>query len=251
MFDSSKHLDSNLSRSDHAGERTAQPGDETTLRKAAEEKIRRMEIQVALETDRSRIAREIHDELGQSLTVMKMDLFELKSELSSILPAINKRFKDLSDSIDQLAKKSHKIAHELRPQVLEELGLEAGIEWLVNDLKARTSRKINLDLSLAGVTPNKDVALALYRILQEALTNSLRHSLSETIDIHLRKTNTGFALKVRDYDNSKPITYQSIDSLGVIGMKERATSLGGSFLIENNGGTVLSVDIPHVNFQDL
>ncbi|MFQ6607910.1 MAG: PAS domain S-box protein [Fidelibacterota bacterium] len=206
-------------------------------------------IQRLQEDERARIAREIHDQLGQSLTGMKMDLAWLKDELPE-------KYKPLIDSIIDLANSTmtsvRKISTQLRPGVLDDLGLMAAIDWQVEEFQERSGIECDLRIDSEDITIDHDRSTAIFRILQEALTNVLRHADASKVIISLSVKDGILQMKV--VDNGKGIHKTQVNdrkSLGLLGMKERLLPWGGRFKIGsvNGSGTIVNVWLPLINEQ--
>jgi hypothetical protein len=204
-------------------------------------------IQATREEERTRIAREIHDELGQALTALKLDLswLENKQHRATTGP-FNVGGVSITARIDQTMEIVRRIASELRPSVLDQLGLEAAIEWLVQESKTRTGIDVNLRAEEFPGLPDH-VASHAFRILQEALTNVTRHSSASRVDVTVRHVGNALILGVED--NGIGITPQSLSglrSLGLVGMRERAVACGGTLMIRGQPGqgTAIVVTIP-------
>ncbi len=207
------------------------------------------------ERDRARIAREIHDELGQALTGIKLDLWWVRNRL-----AASGQFKPIAEQTAELAAKLdavgslvertiqtvQAIAAELRPPLLEELGLPAAIEWQAREFQTRTGIETRFLSELSHAPVNRERATALFRILQESLTNVLRHAHATAVTVRLAREGDAILLEVRD--NGVGIAEREITdvrSLGLLGMRERAELAGGTFAITGapSGGTTVAVRI--------
>ncbi|HJE25717.1 MAG TPA: PAS domain-containing protein [Methylorubrum populi] len=224
-----------------------------TNRKAAEdeliasrEQLRKLAEfeQRAREQERARIARELHDELGQTLTAIKMDLVWMKDRLDE--PAlVSARIERLIALADRSVVDLRRIATELRPLILDELGLRAAIEWLTQSMAERCGLPITLVFD-EGATYDPDVSTAAFRIVQEALTNVLRHGAATGVAVRAR--NAGDALLIEVSDNGRGIdrSASTRGRLGLAGMRERARLLGGSVAIdgEAGAGTTVRVRLP-------
>jgi len=196
-----------------------------------------------LEQERLRIGREIHDELGQSLTVLKMQIHHMKRQVKD--PQMQNGFSDMSSSIYSLVSGVREIAAELRPSILSDGGLGDAVDWLVGNFRQKTLCEIRLTIDLQEELSQRyseEIESAIYRILQEALTNAVRHSDSMVFDVIVRESDDGLEAMLRDYGRQVPASYESRrNSIGVVGMRERAESLGGDFSISyvSGQGTVV------------
>jgi len=206
-------------------------------------------LQTTREEERTRIAREIHDELGQALTALKLDVawFGAKRPRGG---GNSGEFRVVDQSIiariDETMQVVRRIASELRPSTLDQLGLQAAIECLVQEATQRTGIAIVLQ---AEEFPklSDEVASHAFRIIQEALTNVTRHSQATRVDVTVRRLEKTIILAVED--NGVGFTPQSLSglrSLGLVGMRERALACGGNLLIrgEPGHGTAIVVTIP-------
>lgn len=203
-------------------------------------------VESVREQERVRIAREIHDELGQSLTCMGMDLAFLDKQIDPDNKEASARVAALVELVKDTIRCVRRISSELRPSILDDLGLGAAIEWLANDIQARTqiacSVEVPEDLSLPF-----ELATPLFRVCQEALTNVTRHSGARHVTIRLSCSDGQILLLVKD--DGRGITDEEIKrhgSLGLLGMKERVSILGGTLDVEGrpDQGTVVSIRIP-------
>jgi two-component system, NarL family, sensor histidine kinase UhpB len=226
-----------------------------TLRRQLQEEQRRSREQLRAlaahvesvrEQERVRIAREIHDELGQSLTCMGMDLAFLDRQIDPENKDAAARVAALVELVKDTIRCVRRISSELRPSILDDLGLGAAIEWLAHDFESRTqivcTIEVPEDLSLPF-----DLATPLFRVCQEALTNVTRHASATTVAIQLACSTSHIALTIKD--NGRGITEEEIKrygSLGLLGMKERVAILGGTLDVEGKSGegTTLTIQIP-------
>jgi PAS domain S-box-containing protein len=206
-------------------------------------------LQAIREDERTRIAREIHDELGQALTALKLDLAWLESKRPAgkrNSEAIRLTDASITARIDETMQIVRRIASELRPSVLDQLGLEAAIECLVQETAQRTGIAVTLHADDFPRLPD-DIASHAFRIIQEALTNVTRHAKATRVDVSVRRAGAFIILGVED--NGVGFTPQSLSglrSLGLVGMRERALACGGTLLIrgEPGQGTGIAVTIP-------
>jgi len=203
-------------------------------------------LQVVREEERALIAREIHDELAQALTALKMDVHWLRNRLPEEKQSLIDKTNVMSKLIDRTVQSVRRIYAELRPGLLDDFGLSAAIEWEAGEFSKRT------DIECEILSDSKDMVLpqglstAIFRIFQETLTNITRHANATKIQIILTKTTD--RLEMRVSDNGKGIEDQEIlepKSFGIIGMRERVHYLGGSLSISgNSNGTTVEVTIP-------
>ena len=201
-------------------------------------------LQVAQEEERHRIAQEIHDELGQSLTAIKLDLSWLKGEIPAGLNDMIGQTIELTDrSIDTVRQ----ISSRLRPRILDHLGLLAAIEWHIKEFNRHSPIVCRLKNKLEEVHFSDSQSIALYRILQESLTNVVRHSGAKTVVIDLKKQANQLVMNIAD--DGKGVTnsqLHNLDSLGIAGMLERLRPWKGQVTITNRkrGGTLVSARLP-------
>lgn len=199
----------------------------------------------AREEERRRIARELHDELGQRLTALKMELASLAAPTSAGVAA--ERLAPLVDMVDETVASVRRIATELRPLMLDDLGLNAAIEWLTRDSARRLGIEITLSLDDSDAPIGAAATIGLYRMVQEALTNIARHSQASQAHIQTRLTGAGLELTVQD--NGVGFTDESMHregSHGLMGLRERALMLGGELEVGNlpGGGACITVRLP-------
>ncbi len=204
-------------------------------------------LQSIREEERKRVAREIHDELGQALTAIKIDL----SSLSHELPAEKKQQSEsILKLVDETIQSVRRISTELRPVILDEVGLVAAVEWAADEFAARTGTKCQLDLPQDDVVIDPECATALFRIFQETLTNVARHANATEVNVRLAKEDGDLTLEV--HDNGQGVSEEQLSagsSLGILGMRERALLLGGELTITGapGEGTTVRVRIPETH----
>jgi PAS domain S-box-containing protein len=199
------------------------------------------------EEERTRVAREIHDELGQILTILKMDLCWLKDKTGPDKNETGKKIKSMIGQVDHTIERVRKIVSELRPSILDELGLTAAIEWQVSQFQERTGIRGIVKSNAEGLDLRPDIAAALFRVVQEALTNIVRHSNATEVRVSLKGAPR--QLRIFVADNGKGITREEIadrKSFGIIGMSERVHRIGGNFNIYSvpGRGTRLEISAP-------
>ena len=198
------------------------------------------------EAERTKVAREVHDELGQILTALKIDLSWLARRLSSEQALLEKveSVKQLLDTAIQTVKR---ISVELRPGVLDDLGLGAAIEWQGQDFEKRTEIAFEFQSGPKDIVVDRDCSTALFRILQEALTNVVRHANASRVKVSLGQEDGTTVLKIADNGRGiREIELSCATAFGLIGMRERARSLGGDLLVSGSRreGTTVVATIP-------
>jgi len=228
--------------------------EDITERKKAEEEIEKSRksledlnkrLTEIREEERKYIARELHDRLGQSLTALKIDLNRIQDRVKAN-PEVRAELNDVIELTSDTIKDVQQISSELRPEILFDLGLVAAVEWYTQRLEERTGIKCDFQADDSGFDdPEKN--LVIFRILQEAFTNVIRHSKASFVSVRLRQTAEGYVVSVED--NGTGIQKKKIgskDSLGIIGMRERARQIGGriDILSSKNRGTTLTLIIP-------
>jgi PAS domain S-box-containing protein len=200
---------------------------------------------IAREDERRRIARELHDELGQRLTALKMELASL--DTSAPGAARSGRIDAMLEMVDDTVASVRRIATELRPLMLDDLGLNAAIEWLAHGWAARMGVKVRLKLEPVDPDVGDAAAIALYRMVQEALTNIARHAHAHQVRIELRQAGGELRLTVQDdgVGFGEASMYRE-GSHGLMGIRERAYMLGGQLEIGNarGGGGRIRVRLP-------
>jgi len=227
----------------------------TELKKSHEElRLLVNRHQISIEEERMNIARDLHDELGQVLTALKIDIAMLRKRLTAGKKVdeqmINDEFTSISKTVDKIATSAKQISAGLRPEALDDLGIFEAIEWQVLEFEKRN--KITCQLQLPNESPEltKELSIALFRIVQEGLTNVARHAFADRVQIDLDFRDNVLFLEI--LDNGKGIEEEKIrssKSLGIIGLRERVQLLQGQFFIgkAKDGGTKVSIMIPTSN----
>jgi PAS domain S-box-containing protein len=199
------------------------------------------------EDERTRIAREIHDSLGQALTALKLQLAAAQDAAAEEAPALGARLEETALMVDDLVKSVRRIASDLRPPILDQLGLPAAVEWLAQDFARRTAIRCNATILPTSGALSDELATAIFRIVQEALTNVLRHAGATRVDVELGVKSGCVTLEIDD--DGGGITEAGTvgpGSLGILGMRERAAALGGVLEVapRPNGGTRVAAWFP-------
>jgi signal transduction histidine kinase len=214
--------------------------------KESEDKLRRLAAHLISirEEERAHIAREIHDELGQVLTGIKMEVGWLAKRLKE--PALLEKTESMSKLIDSTVQTVRKIATGLRPEMLDDMGLIAAVGWQAKDFQKRTGIRCRAKLPPESKY-DLEISTALFRIFQEILTNVARHSRATRVDIDLSANDEGIELEVSDNGVGIPSSdLHGRKSLGLLGMQERALLFGGTVVISGTPGegTRVAVRIP-------
>ena len=250
-------LKTRLSRLVPAVHRALREAQERTQRRRAEDQLRQSHeqlralsvyLQSVREEERTRIAREVHDELGQALTSCKLDLSWIANRLPRDLKPLVEKARRLSEHIDSTIQTVRRISSELRPGVLDHLGLGAALEWQANEFQNRTGIKCDVRTHLRDALLPQELNTAFFRIFQETLTNIIRHAGATLVTVDVKESGGRILLSVRD--NGRGITREDIkdpSSMGLLGMRERAALLEGDFKIRRlsrGRGTEVTVSIP-------
>ncbi|GIZ50622.1 ATP-binding response regulator [Noviherbaspirillum aridicola] len=220
---------------------------EEALRQSQEELRQLASYQERIKEDeRKRIAREIHDELGQNLLALRIDIAMLHARTGATHPKLNKKVHGVLDHIDSTMKAMRAIINNLRPTVLD-LGLNAAIEWQVKEFQRRTGIACELLMPEQELEMDDGRATALFRILQESLNNVFRHARATRARIEVYQKDERLVMQVADNGvGIFPGCRRKANSFGLVGIKERVSTLGGELLIETaqDAGTTLTVSIP-------
>lgn len=201
----------------------------------------------AREYERKSIARELHDDLGQALTAVKIDLGIIRQKISD--EELVSRIDRTTALVGQTIKTVQQLTAQLRPEIIDDLGLEAAIKWYTKEFGERNAMNISLVLD-QNIPISTDDSITLFRILQESLTNIARHANASHVKISLLHDNGTIRLQIED--NGNGISEEKINSkkaFGIIGMRERSNTLGGTFSIssQDGKGTTVCVDFSGSN----
>jgi signal transduction histidine kinase len=203
-------------------------------------------LQSVREEERTQLARTIHDELGQALTGLKMDVAWLQNHLDQGQPALLEKTQAMSDLTDVIVQVVRRIATELRPGILD-LSLVATIEWQLQEFQTRSGIKGELISAPEETTLDVDGATTVFRIFQEILTNVARHAKATQVEVILEESSAFLSLQV--HDNGRGITESEIyspKSIGLLGMRERARLQAGEVHFQGTPGkgTTVTVRLP-------
>ena len=241
--------------------RTAELTDEIAERKKIEASLERSReelralsarLQSVREEESTRIAREVHDQVGQALTSLNVDLMWVQNRLrrkseENSRDQIEERLNLMVDLLEETGETVQRIAEELRPGLLDDLGLLAAIEWQTEQFQNRTGIHCDLKCETAQIQLDQSRSTALFRIFQEILTNVARHSAADHLYVSMQQAQGAVVMEVRD--NGKGISEDQVanlKSLGLLGMRERAIAAGGevTFHGEAGKGTTVRVRVP-------
>jgi signal transduction histidine kinase len=233
-----------------------------TQRQQSEEALRRSQeelrnlsahLQSVREEERTRLAREIHDELGQTMTALKMDLSWLNRRLDSPRETLHEKTHAMEALVDSTIRTVQRLSSELRPGLLDDLGLAAAIEWQAEEFQKRAGIACDVRLDLGETTLSRDHSTAIFRIYQETLTNVIRHAQATRVSVLLQTQDKQMILEVTD--NGRGITEEEIrgaKAFGLIGMRERVIALKGQLVINGRPGqgTTVTVTVPLINREN-
>lgn len=204
-------------------------------------------LQREREEERMRISREIHDELGQMLTVLKFDLSWIKLNLGSAPESVRDRLEQVLVALQESLASVKRIARELRPPQLDAFGLGGAVQFDVDQMAKKLGIRALVTIDPPELALERDLALVMYRVFQETLTNIARHAHAKFIEVELRSSDERVVLLVRDDGRGiKPAEMQGTTSLGLVGMRERIRPWNGRLTIagRKNNGTTVTVEIP-------
>jgi len=218
---------------------------EEALRKS-QDKIQGLALaaSTAREQEKSRIARELHDELGQSLTALKIDVSWLRENLGETAPEVGRKLAAMHTLLDGTVAAARRIAADLRPLMLDDLGLTAAAEWLAHNFTNRTSIACELKLGSGELDLPDPYATTVFRVLQECLTNVAKHAEATLVEVTIERSATEVLLTVRD--NGRGFSLDAppgAGSFGLIGLRERAYLVGGAVTIDSAPGQGTRVEL--------
>jgi len=201
-------------------------------------------IEAAREDERTRIAREVHDQLGQALTALKLDVGWLQRRVTD--PPLAGKLDDMARQADDILRAVRRIAADLRPGLLDDVGLRAAIEWQAEDFARRTGTPCAVRSELGDVQLERGLATNVFRIFQEALTNVARHAGAHRVEVSLGLDRGQLRLEISDDGVGLPEVGPRGTTLGILGMRERAWRVGGECTIQRREprGTTVAVVAP-------
>ncbi len=199
----------------------------------------------AREEERKRVARDIHDELGQLLTALRMDVSLLRIRFGQDNPELAGQVQNIMERVDSTIQVVRNVAAKLRPAVLD-MGIVSALEWQAGEFARRSGVRCSLDIGEDQIFLDEERATALFRIVQESLTNVARHAQAENVGISLRREGDDYLLEVRDDGRGFEPAVLKKKTFGVMGMRERVLVLEGDMEIDSSpgGGTRIAVRIP-------
>ena len=204
-------------------------------------------LQNIREDERTRIAREIHDELGQQLTGLKMDISWIEKKMVSQNQVLQKRISDMTSLIDDTIITVRRIATELRPSILDDLGLISALEWQTQEFEKRTMIKSNFNNDTVDFNPERELSTTIFRVYQEALTNIIRYAHATLVETTIETTEDYVTLIIKDNGCGFDVNeVKNKNSLGLVGMNERVLLFNGNLIInsQKSKGTIISLKIP-------
>jgi signal transduction histidine kinase len=201
-------------------------------------------IEAAREDERTAIAREVHDQLGQALTALKLDVGWLRRRIQD--DALVGKLDDMARSTDDILRAVRRIASDLRPGILDDVGLRAAIEWQAEDFQRRTGTPCSVRSELGDMQLERGLATNVFRIFQEALTNVARHASAQRVEVSLGLDHGRLRLEISDDGIGVPEVGPRGTTLGILGMRERAWRLGGECTVKRRvpHGTIVTVVVP-------
>jgi len=196
----------------------------------------------AQERERKRISLELHDELGQSLTVLKLQLRSIEKALKTEQIGLKEDCEKTLQYVDQIIESVRRLSRDLSPSILEDLGLTAAIQWLIEDFAKHSTIKVDIDMPVLDNLFSDDAQIIIYRIFQEAFTNIGKHALADTVSVVVEKAESSVHFLIQDDGRGFDIKqiearYPTERSLGLLAMDERARMLDGQLIVYSQKGT--------------
>ncbi|MEO5967403.1 MAG: sensor histidine kinase, partial [Ferruginibacter sp.] len=207
-------------------------------------------LQTIRESERAHMSREIHDELGQQLTGLKMDISWIIKHIATPEDSIREKFKELISLVDKSVKTVRRLSTQLRPSILDDLGLVAAMEWQSEDFQKRTEISTTFISDIDDLVITPEISINIFRIYQESLTNVMRHANATKVNSALLYRNNSITLSIKDngagFDKNR---IGAERTLGLLGMKERTLMMKGVYEIssEPGKGTSVIINVPIEN----
>ena len=204
-------------------------------------------IDVVIEKERNQIARDLHDDLGQKLAALNWSISWIKSRIGVQSRSVNNKLVEMANLLSIAAESINKTSYRLRPAILDDLGIRAAVEWQLSDLSKSTGISYSVSFVPEEISIDHDMSLTIFRIVQESLTNVVRHSKATKVSVYFSSSHTDLRLLIKD--NGIGIEQDKVSdskSFGLIGMRERVSYYGGELVIRGrpNKGTVIRIKLP-------
>ena len=227
-------------------ERAAHVAGIVVERRSLDDELRALadRVDAAREDERTQIARDIHDQLGQALTVLKLDLGWLQRRIDD--PVLDKKLAEMSRATDDIIATVRRISTDLRPGILDDLGLRAAIEWQAEEFAKRTGTRCEVKSDVSDLHLDRGLVTMVFRVFQESLTNVARHASATAVEVTLRLDRGQLRLEVADDGIGFPDLSPRGSTLGILGMGERARRFGGECTVKRGSprGTVVTLTVP-------
>ena len=215
-------------------------------RRALDEQLRALatRIEATREEERTAIARDLHDQLGQMLTALKLDVGWLDRRITD--PVLTTRLDGMARATDELIRTVRRISADLRPGILDDIGLAAAIEWQAEDFQTRTGTRCEVTARIGDLQLDRGLATTVFRVFQESLTNIARHANAQLVEVDLALDKGHLRLRVSDDGIGLPEVGPRGTTLGILGMGERARRLGGECSVRRRSphGTIVTLVMP-------
>jgi PAS domain S-box-containing protein len=204
-------------------------------------------LEQVLEEERKRISRELHDDLGQLLTILKFDLSWLRLEVAKGDPAVLAKADEMMESLNEALASVKRISKEIRPPQLDALGLGGAVQWDIDQMEKKIGIKGVVIIEPSHLEVKGQIGAVLYRVFREALTNVVRHAQAQNVFVRLTQKLDSIVFSI--HDDGRGITKKELSgdtSLGLVGIRERVRMVGGTLILDGKPGkgTMLSVEVP-------
>jgi signal transduction histidine kinase len=207
-------------------------------------------LQSVREQERTRLSRELHDELGQQLTGLKLSLSWLINRIRDKRKVTSEQVNEMRQQLDVSISAVRRISSELRPLMLDELEFDEAIEWQCSEFRKRSNLIVTLNASGAKVIKSQELATAIFRIVQESLTNVAKHADASTVNIDLVKRNDNVVLTISD-DGKGIQDHGKVGGIGLISMRERAIAVGARFNVRSTPGGGTTIELTSANIATM